>query len=459
MLLQNAVELLGAASSRLHTTPFNFQSRLVKTNRVLEKTFVVGGSPPAPESLSVVALNIMNAVHAGQLQDIPKREWRQAAWCLWLKERPLAHVPEVLEAYLGWLRLNGQMSAYKRLVNAYLKDFNRNDKSFAEVANALAGVAAQFDWPWREKHNLFHLFSVERGPQKVAEAVISSELSIRDALDEVGLMDDFAYQGFGIESFRIALERYKAKPSVRMLNRILEWSCLDETIQFGSIRDVIANGLLLPWANGGNRPSQDIADTTRDFLLSHYKDPRLHSGLWNGVDGDAKSVMLRWLARASLEQFLQIVDDIASPELRTQWPYRRAFWEAYDRIGAIEEAWVAFADHGARRARSMFHDKLNFGTLGSNAVQPNHAVLILKLSGLTIAEWSENGKCHVWLSGNKAAPKLYQSNQYTRWQLTNMSDNDGVVHSTSDHGVWQRKVEKFIRDNTGIRLNPVDYMP
>jgi hypothetical protein len=459
MKLRNAIEQLGARSLRFQIMPFNYQPSLVKTNKVLEKTFVVGGEPPTSEILSDVARRIMAAIHAGQWQDVTKREWRQAAWCLWLKEMSLAHDPKVLEAYLGWLRLEGRISNYKRLVSAYLKDFDRNDKSFIEIANVLAGVVAEFDWPWREKHNQFHLFSMERGPQAVAAAVISSSIPIQEALDEVGLIGDLAFQGFGVESFRIALELYKSEPNARLLDRILEWSCLDDAVQFGVIRDAIANSLLLPWVNGGSELSQTMADTTRDFLLHHYKDPRLCSGLWNGVDEDARSVMLRWLAKASLEQFLQIVDDIASPELKTQWPYRRAFWEAYDRIGAIEEAWVAFADSGEQRARKMFHGKLNFGTLDSNGVQPNHAVLILKLSGLTIAEWSENGKCHVWLVGNEAAPKLYQSTQYTRSQLTRLSNNEGVIHSASDRGAWQRKVEKFIRDNTGIRLNQIDYMP
>ncbi len=460
MKMLDAIERLGTTSSRLQKTVFTIPPRLVETNKVLEKSFVAGGEPPTLENLSVVASHIMGAVHAGQLQDVTKREWRQAGWCLWLKEKPLAHDPAVREAYLGWLRLEGRMSAYKRLISAYLRDFDKNDTSFDEVANVLAGVAAKFDWPWRDKHKQFHLFSVGRGPQTAAAAVVSSSLSVRESLDEIGLMGDFAYLGFGVESFKVALALYRTEPTERLLERILEWSCLDDTFQFVVIRNVIVNSLLSPWVDGSNDLPPGIADTTRDFLLKHYKDPRLNSGLWNGVDEDAKSVMLRWLAKASLEQFLQIVDDIASDELRLQWPYRRAFWEAYDRLGVIEGAWVAFAESGAWHARRMFDGKLKFGSL-SGSVQSNHAVLILNLAGLTIAEWSENGKCHVWLSGNEDAPRLYQeqTSPYWKWQLAKKSDNGGVIHSSSSHGAWQRKVEGFIRDNTGIRLNKIDYMP
>ena len=43
-----------------------------------------------------------------------------------------------------------------------------------------------------------------------------------------------------------------------------------------------------------------------------------------------------------------------------------------------------------------------------SGASPEQSVLLLRMSGVTIAEWSHNGSCRMWLDGNKDAPKLYQ---------------------------------------------------
>jgi len=461
MNLRVAIKHLKNAAERLRRPSLAEQPKLERTNKVLEQIYLMGGTPPDPEELLVVAARISSQVHSSNA--VARKDWRQAPWCLWSKEYPLAHDDVVRDAYLGWLRLKPRWS-HNGLVSSYLRDFDPDDSSFHRIGEELADAAVKFNTHWCERHRRFALFSPWNAPTRIAKAVLAESKPVREVLEEVGLTGELVHSGLGAAAFRTSLEVYKEQikssdDPLNFFNKVTNWAVLGNELQFGSLRAGIATCLLMPWVHGNPTSSNDLADMTRDFLLTHFKDPRLHPALWNGVDDDALAVMKRWLARASLEQFFQIVDDVASPEFRLQWPYRRPFWNAYEKIDAITDAWVAFADKGASRAKQVFEGKLPFGRLHRTGnVQANQAILLLKVGSLTIAEWSENGKCFIWLSGNDNAPILYQK-WYKRDDVTIGADNGGIVHGGASHGTWQRRVANWIGQHTNIRVSPTDYMP
>ena len=56
----------------------------------------------------------------------------------------------------------------------------------------------------------------------------------------------------------------------------------------------------------------------------------------------------RWLVKASLRQFLDVVDRVAPPQ---QWEYRRTFWTAVHEAGLIDDGTLdafQFGDHQLR---------------------------------------------------------------------------------------------------------------
>ena len=173
------------------------------------------------------------------------------------------------------------------------------------------------------------------------------------------------------------------------------------------------------------------------------------------MNNDAKSVMRRWLTKASLEQFLDVVDRTAQSHM---WAARRKFWFAYYENKFMVEAWVAFAADGARLARELAKERdnpaiKNFGTLNRSAgVVKEHAVLIMKIGDLVVADWSHNGKCHIWLPEDENAPKLYKRS-YDRDELICGSSWD-----KKHLGAWQLEVHAYIQHNTGIRMMTMDYM-
>src|SRR5690606_24264628 len=141
-----------------------------------------------------------------------------------------------------------------------------------------------------------------------------------------------------------------------------------------------ADACLLPWEEID--PNQQTRDFIEKFLLLHYGDPRIPGprNLWGAVSESTRSIFLRWLVSVALEQFLQVVDQIA---LQRQWKYRRAFWTAYFHKGVVEGAWVAFAPQGQSVARNLFGEERGFANLeqGYN-VNAGHAVLLLRIGGL-----------------------------------------------------------------------------
>ncbi len=464
MKLRSAIERLELMATRLPRSTLVEQPLLSKTNRVLERTYLEGGSPPELEDLANLAEHIIKNVHANQLDEIPRRDWRRASWCLWLKQNPLARDKAARTASLAWLKAEGSRRAYGSLIANYLRSFEIGDQSFVEIGQHLAEAVMKFDWPWRDRHKRFHIFTPPEAPKRIAENVLGEDKPLHETLHNMGLLGDLAYAGLGSAAYKVALEKYRDQVGSsdnpeRFLDRILDWGTVGQEFAFGGMRGWFANCLLYPWTDPSSPPNTKIIDRSRDSLLKQLQDPRLHPARWNDVDDEPKAVMKRWLAKASLEQFFQIVDDVASPEFRTHWPFRRPFWEAYDRLGVIDEAWVAFADQGASRAKTVFEGNLSFGRLDSAYnVQSNHVVLLLKLGPLRVAEWSENGKCYIWLPGNGSAPTLYRQ-RYTREDVINGSDNGGVTHSWSKHGSWQRRVSDFIHQHTGISIRQSDFMP
>ena len=154
---------------------------------------------------------------------------------------------------------------------------------------------------------------------------------------------------------------------------------------FSAQRANLANALLLPFSQ--RDPSEDIHRRVQNYLLEILGDPRIDKAAWIGTDEAAIDVMIRWLAQATLEQFLKVVDRVAA---RQQWDYRRSFWGAYIERRVVTNSWVAFGSEGAQVARQLAKgttDKmlLRFATLdGAGA---NQAVLLLQIGELVVADW------------------------------------------------------------------------
>lgn len=171
------------------------------------------------------------------------------------------------------------------------------------------------------------------------------------------------------------------------------------------------------------------------------------------ADSFTREVMIRWLAQASLEQFLKVVDRVAPKD---KWEDRRLFWSAYIEKRVVGNSWVAFGSDGALVARRLAEESADT-VMGRFAkivgAQANHPVLLLQIGDLVIADWSHNGTLRIWRRGNPSSLEFDKSS-YIAAELRATPD-----FATAHQSGWQNKAENYIRKSSGIRLTENEYMP
>jgi hypothetical protein len=256
--------------------------------------------------------------------------------------------------------------------------------------------------------------------------------------------------------------------ALERLSLVQTFACLNGRLLFETLRPFVAEAILKPFLREGN-VSQEIRNRVLQVVLPLYRDPRLSPGLWASVDVALRDLVVRWLSQQSLRQFLEIVDDTADLKM---WPYRRAFWEGvysyYEERGLPVEAWVAFGDRGARRARSSFGSSASFGRLTGERkqVEPGHAVLLLKIGNVFIADWSHNGKCNLWLDSNVPnCPKLYRGTYGSDEVRVDFGRDDwegphaaSLRHGGSDNYRWQDKIAEKLANRLRQRVPKSRYL-
>jgi len=186
-------------------------------------------------------------------------------------------------------------------------------------------------------------------------------------------------------------------------------------------------------------------------------DPRINQQGWVGVDDADKATYLRWLAAASLKQFLDIVGESLKkdPDGARMWPQRRRYWTAWFDTGKIDEAWVAFGRGAQEVARRLSQTDASLrrghAKLEKAAIRDQSA-LIMKLGDLTIVEWSHSGKCWIWSAGESPRPSLRRSG-YDADELRGASV--GIIHHPDGQRTyrgWQHEISEEVRKRTGFQL-------
>jgi EH_Signature domain len=395
------------------------------------------------------------------MSTLSQREMRLSASCLFDGEMRLADDHSFLAQFLDAQRSIRSRVAIRRLIHAYCSHFDPSHSGIRQISmflrEAVASIPSSARWVWPEMHRQFGLFDPTQAPARLAELTIKSP-NPRKKLEEIGLGGQLIVSGLSanvfLSSLKLTQRNLLTDPKLEDVVRVIAWVQDDDgKTYYSAHRGAVANTLLLPWTE--QIPDQNIRQRTQSFLLDKLGDPRIDRGAWLGVEDAARDVMIRWLAQATLEQFLKVVDRVAA---KHQWDYRRAFWNAYIEKRVVANAWVAFGSSGAQVARRIAENSADslmrrFATLGGSGA--DQAVLLLSIGDLIIADWSHNGRLRIWRRGNPSAPDLNLPS-YVASDLRSDSEFD-TVHLPPDG--WQGKAEAFIRKHTGIRLLETEYMP
>ena len=449
------------AAGHLAQPPALSVPKLIEVVSIVSQKFAEGGPPPAPADLKKLIDRFRQATADQRLEQFSHKEWKQICWGMWEGSPPLAEEAPFLDTLLARLWDGPSRSLCKTLITVYLAKFNAALLSIGRVAQALGAVVSTWTWPWDERHQRFRLFDPALGPVELAKHCCQGDAPVAVKLEEAGISGVRRFGGMEVAAFDRgveALRRHFARQPAQsrpLMRRLFDWyeEALSEggIAAFQPIRSRLAEALLAPWQDA--TPDDSLRELITDFLLKHFKDPRIHPQRWMSVDEGATAVLRRWLTRIALEQFFEVVDEVAE---QGHWQYRRPFWMSYYRMSVIDDAWVLFGPQARHLAKSVLQEVSNFGTLDRPRLA-NHSIILMRIGGLTIAEVSHTGKCRIWVEGNKKTPILYRV-RYDVAEIENSPDFS-QVHNNSDRFYWQNSIAKFIRDRTGIRPRTTEWNP
>jgi len=357
--------------------------------------------------------------------------------------------------------MNGQLA--RRLVLAYIENFDPNNSPTLMLASFLKEREEILGVTWQRVAKLFKLFEPMTTVNVLAGKLLDSQtevgLGVVKTLESFGLKKTVAASRLAVcvfvQAASQATKMLRINPKQSVFQRVMSLASDGKEAFAMQARPEIVKfateALLLPY-NESN-PSPECQKEIEHYLLRRLGDPRLDQAHWNPVGETARAVMRRWLNKWSLELFLQIVDKVVNTDANAKrmWSRRREFWTNYLKNGHVREAWCVFGSACAYEAHRMAQRAgitgKNFADLQAPGGYQKHAVMIMHIGSLTIADWSHNSRGHIWNRHESPAPRLYDI-QYERTKLVNGSDFD-YMHD--QHGGWQEKVSNYIYQRTGIR--------
>jgi len=394
-----------------------------------------------------------------------------AAWVMWAEQPYLIDQRRFRRKYFQILNQVVTPLALRRLIYVYLRDFGRDPPHRYRVAdlirNHLSRLTRKSLDRWRDAQEKYALFDPKDGPIRLAKAAYDDGRSMQELELDVGLIGDLSGPvsicATAFSALLVLIEKglSEGRLSGERIRTLLSSAVENGELRFPGQRVEIVHAVLRPWLHGFN-PGGDAQSATLDFLIEYYKDPRIQPARhWQGVEKPVIDLVRRWLAHETLDQFFEIVSKSA---LDRHWAYRRAFWSAYYRHEALDDAWLVLGPQAYSDAVESLGSDVACGRLRGGEVQANHSVLLMRVSGLVISEWSHNGKCRAWEVGDNDAPALGRISQYSRRELVTGSlkidpgyRDPGLSHMSSDTYRWQNVMANFIYRYTNIRVEPEEY--
>ena len=355
---------------------------------------------------------------------------------------------------------------FLRVYPVALPTFNELRLLLQDAVEAVASPAPASLLQWRQRCRDFELLGAG-GAGRFVQKLMSSADTPEDVLHQAGLDDRLARCGFLESGIHTCLPHVESlltanRFDVAQLDRLLALLESDGGLRFDdrAIRLSIATALLRPFTERiPGSAAKETKESLRTFFLRHFGDPRLRSGKhrWSGVPPEIRRVVIRWINERALDQFFLLVKETAKDE---HWRYREVFWRAFLPLDPLDLD-ICFVL--GRRARSLLRE-MNTETDEPETApvlrgaQGDQSVLLLRMPGVTIAEWSHDGACRFWLDGNPGAPGLHKETAYSRSEM--MPEADFLQrHDGSPDGRWQDRIMDWLQENTGIEIDRAEYFP
>jgi len=418
----------------------------------------------AQEDTAALQLRIGDlALGAGQ-GPFTRRDLRESCKTYLHPPSPPGRRPEVGSVLLDEVVRSQLRSAMFALLDAYLDGFDAADEDVERLAKRLGAMSRGWAWrttdTWADRVARYDLLSPKAAPRKLGSAVMESDAPPVTILDDAGLTTEGRrVGGLALAAFVWAcgsVANAKGDAAIPSQCRLMSWAGPPGKLAYPKAWPNYADALFTPWRS--SEPERAHKALVIEQALAFAGDPRINQGRWRLVRDtaeDAYDTIMRWLTRAAVEQFFDIVSETMT-DRPDMWAERRAFWTKYLRADRINQAWVAFGGDGARRAdraARLTSDKslTMFGRLASGGGRSaQHAALIMRIGDLTVVDWSHNGKWNIWRKGDPHHPILFRQNSK---QLPDYDPGELMYAPLSGPHMsnWDLKVAQIIKNETGIR--------
>lgn len=328
-----------------------------------------------------------------------------------LERRARDDLEEVRTFYYDEIRASDRQSFLGAMFSIYMGSYQPGAPHTVRLAKALADAKPRFGAKWLSL--LEHIPDI-LDPDAAHKAICTLMLDMDapwDGLRAMGIRSphapgimDHAHTAF-VAALRPRLTQRKE------MERLIGWLKPTDAGAKVVYAGFAISELLEPWAK--KSPSEDDQAYLTESIVGLYGDPRVQKGgVWLEVSDVATAVLLRWLTRAYIHFFLDVVSRVESSHL---WEPRRKFWSYLYEEGWIDEAWVALSPLGAevasrirRSSQSDGHSTLNYGLQTARGSRLHTSLLILKIDRKIVVEGSHNYKVHIFDESDRAAPQLFQ---------------------------------------------------
>ena len=438
--------------------PFPSTFRLTEARLAVEAAKMRYEPPQLELSASVLdqlRSRLLDCRRSGDWSTLSLREWRYSNECLSLGEPRLIDDPDFIAVFLA-ARETGRPkpSWINLLARCYARNFEPDHEGIRKIGGYLAANLPHLHTSWVALHECCGVFESDRALPVLAAMFAAPGVEPAAVLGGLScpptLLSSRLFGHVFAAVCRMVAMRHPG--DMGKIETLAAWAFgCKGGFQYKLIPGAAAayaEAMLRPWA--GQFPGEEIRSLIVTRVLGLMPDPRINPADWSEVGEEARAVMLGWMTKDALDQFLEVVDDTVPAHQSRMWAERRRFWMSYCERNRIRECWVVFGRRGAALARHLAADKgnpslTNLGNfLRDLGGDPNQAVLLMMIGALVIADWSHNGRCQIWLEGNPAAPALYQA-EYIRDDLM-----VGADFETPHHKDWQAGVDDFISRHLGL---------
>jgi hypothetical protein len=403
------------------------------------------------------------------IEGLTLKDLRRTPEGLWSAPRPLDEITGFATSFLAHLKSKPTRSLMRSLISAYVRLFPADRPDFDDAVRLIAAELPRY--PKLSAYNaglVAGVFGGRDGANVLGGKLLEADANA--ALGRIGILEQHWQSptvGLVEHAFRHAcslcsMERAEAIDALVRFARLA-----DGRFRYPASQAAFVRTLLEPWRS--KDPPVELRKQLQRLLIGFFGDPRIARERWESVPPDLTKILLKWLTRGSIEEFLSVVDRSLENDAheRRMWSFRRAFWIAYLDANLISEAWVVFSRRAINEARSA--QMTGFGEREGGA--DPRSVLIMRIGDATVVEWSHNGRCWIWPkaasddetmsagalrrpTAHGKPPRLYERSYHSdALRHAPIFEN----HMGAESYSWQAKVAEHLYRLTGRRLKQADY--